>query len=80
MNTNKLKRSPATLLVAGIVAMPSVVVHAEAMKAFPTPEAAMDAFGVAVIDNVEAAKQAIFGKKPPRQSFRRSAPTSAIAS
>ncbi len=62
MNTNKLKRSLATLLVAGIVAMPSAVVHAEAMKAFPTPEAAMDAFGVAVIDNDEAAKQAIFGK------------------
>lgn len=62
MNINKFKRSLATVIVAGIVALPSVVVHAAALKAFPTPEAAMDAFGTAVIDNDETAKQAIFGK------------------
>ena len=62
MNINKLKRSLAILIVAGIVALPSAVVYAAAMKAFPTPEAAMEAFVTAVIDNDEAAKQAIFGK------------------
>lgn len=59
MNTNLLKRPLATLLITGLLAMPMA---AAAMQAFKTPEAAMEAFGAAVVDNDESAKQAVLGK------------------
>lgn len=61
MNTNKISRLLAALLFAGAVALPAAVAHAAATAAFKTPEAAMEAFGAAIIDNDEAAKQAIVG-------------------
>lgn len=61
MNMNLLKRPLAALLFAGALAIPTTAVQA-AMQAFKTPEAAMEAFGAAVLENDEAAKQAILGK------------------
>ena len=61
MNINLLKRPLAALLFAGALAIPATAVQA-AMQAFKTPEAAMEAFGAAVLENDEAAKQAILGK------------------
>lgn len=60
MKTNKHPRLLATLLCAVAFALPTMPAHAA--KAFATPEAAMEAFGAAVRDNDEAAKQAILGK------------------
>jgi len=61
MNVNKFKRPLAAILFAGTVAIPAAAAHAAPMKAFKTPEGAMEAFGAAIIDNDEAAKQAIVG-------------------
>jgi len=71
MNSNKLTRLLAAFLCAGALILP-----AHAVGTFPTPEAAMEAFGAAVIDNDEAAKQAIVGKNyrdviPPVDSANR---------
>ena len=57
MKTNTHSRLLAALLLAATLAMP-----AHAAKSFATPEAAMEAFGAAIRDNDEAAKQAILGK------------------
>lgn len=61
MNTNKISRLLAALLFAGAMVLPVAAAHAAATAAFKTPEAAMEAFGAAIIDNDEAAKQAIVG-------------------
>ncbi|HQU80462.1 MAG TPA: DUF2950 domain-containing protein [Azonexus sp.] len=61
MNTNKISRLLAALLFAGALVLPATAAHAAATAAFKTPEAAMEAFGAAIIDNDEAAKQAIVG-------------------
>ncbi|QKV57925.1 MAG: DUF2950 domain-containing protein [Dechloromonas sp.] len=61
MNTNKLNRLIASLLLAGAVALPGKLLAATT-TAFKTPEAAMEAFGAAVNSDDEAAKEAILGK------------------
>lgn len=62
MNTNKLNGLLAATLIAGALTLPVPAAHAAATAAFKTPEAAMEAFGAAIIDNDEVAKQAIVGK------------------
>ena len=61
MNTNKLNRLLASLLIAGAMALP-VTVLAAATATFKTPESAMEAFGAAMNSDDEAAKEAILGK------------------
>ena len=61
MNTNKLNRLLASLLIAGTMALPATVLAA-ATAAFKTPESAMEAFGAAMNSDDEAAKEAILGK------------------
>ena len=61
MNTNKLNRLIASLLLVGAVALPTKLLAAT-MAAFKTPEAAMEAFGAAVNSDDEAGKEAILGK------------------
>ena len=62
MNTNKLNGLLAATFIAGALTLPVPAAHAAATAAFKTPEAAMEAFGAAIIDNDEVAKQAIVGK------------------
>jgi hypothetical protein len=61
MNTIKLSRHLRALALAGASAFLVLPALAAGGKAFPTPEAAMEAFGAAVIDNDEAAKAALLG-------------------
>lgn len=61
MNTNKLNRLLASLLIAGAMALPATVLAA-ATATFKTPESAMEAFGAAMNSDNEAAKEAILGK------------------
>jgi len=61
MNMNNLNRLLATILLGGALALPAPAVLAAGQKSFATPEAAMEAFGAAVIDSDEAALQAMFG-------------------
>lgn len=60
MNTNKLDRLLASLLLAGAMILSAATAHAT--TAFKTPEAAMEAFGAAMNTDDEAAKEAILGK------------------
>ena len=62
MNTNLLKRPLAALLFAGVLAMPAAAAPVAAKQAFKTPEAAMEAFGAAIVNNDEAEKEAVLGK------------------
>jgi hypothetical protein len=61
MKTIELTRLLRALALAGAGALLALPALAAAIKAFPTPEAAMDAFGTALIDNDEAAKTALLG-------------------
>lgn len=61
MNANKLGRLLTALLCAGALTLPPMAAHAASTKSFPTPEAAMEAFGAAIIDNDDAAKTALLG-------------------
>lgn len=61
MNMNNLNRLLATILLGGALALPAPAVLAAGQKSFATPEAAMEAFGAAVIDSDEAALRAMFG-------------------
>jgi hypothetical protein len=61
MKTNKLTRLATALLFAGASSLLTLPAVAGGQKSFPTPEAAMEAFGSALIDNDEAAKQAVLG-------------------
>jgi Protein of unknown function (DUF2950) len=62
MNMIKLNRLLAITLLGSALALPVPAVLAAGQQSFATPEAAMDAFVTAVIDDDEAAKQAIFGQ------------------
>ena len=61
MNMNRLNRLLATILLGSALALPAPAVLAAGPKSFATPEAAMEAFGAAVIDSDEAALRAMFG-------------------
>ena len=61
MNMNNLNRLLATILLGSALALPAPAVLAAGQKSFATPEAAMEAFGAAVIDSDEAALRAMFG-------------------
>ena len=61
MNIKKLNRLLAVLLVGGALALPATAILAAGQKTFATPEAAMEAFGAAVLDSDEAALRAMFG-------------------
>jgi hypothetical protein len=61
MNSNKLSRFLAAVLCAGTLTLSSGAANSTSLKAFPTPEAAMEAFGTAIIDNDDAAKAALLG-------------------
>ena len=62
MNMIKLNRLLAIGLLGSALALPVPAVLAAGQQSFATPEAAMDAFVTAVIDDDEAAKLAIFGQ------------------
>jgi len=62
MNMNLLKRPLAALVFAGVLAMPAAAAPVAAKQAFKTPEAAMEAFGAAIVNNDEAEKEAVLGK------------------
>ena len=61
MNMIKLNRLLAAILLGGALALPAPAVVAAGQQSFATPEAAMEAFGTAVIDSDEAALRAMFG-------------------
>ncbi len=61
MNMIKLNRLLATILLGSALALPAPAVLAAGQQSFATPEAAMEAFGTAVIDSDEAALRAMFG-------------------
>ena len=61
MNMIKLNRLLATILLGNALALPAPAVLAAGQQSFATPEAAMEAFGTAVIDSDEAALRAMFG-------------------
>ncbi len=61
MNSNKLSRFVVALLCTGALVLSSGAAQATSTKSFPTPEAAMEAFGAAIIDNDDAAKTALLG-------------------
>lgn len=61
MNSNKLNSFVAALLCTGALVLSSGTAQAASTKSFPTPEAAMEAFGTAIIDNDDAAKTALVG-------------------
>jgi hypothetical protein len=61
MNMNKLNRLLATILLGSALALPAPAVLAASQQSFATPEAAMEAFGTAVLDSDEAALRAMFG-------------------
>ena len=62
MNMNKLNHLLAAILLGGALALPASAILAAGQKSFATPEAAMEAFGNAVIDSDEAALRAMFGE------------------
>ena len=71
MNMIKPNRLLATILLGGALALPAPAVLAAGQQSFATPEAAMEAFGNAVIDSHEAALRAMLGANfrqliPPR--------------
>jgi hypothetical protein len=61
MNMIKLNRLLATILLGSALALPAPAILAAGQQSFATPEAAMEAFGTAVIDSDEAALRAMFG-------------------
>ena len=61
MNMKKLNPLLAAILLGGALALPAPAALATNQQSFATPEAAMEAFGNAVIDSDEAALQAMFG-------------------
>ena len=61
MKTIPLSRHLRSLAVVGAAALIALPALASGIKAFPTPEAAMEAFGAAIIDNDDAAKAALLG-------------------
>jgi len=61
MNMIKLNRLLASILLGSALALPAPAVLAAGQQSFATPEAAMEAFGTAVIDSDEAALRAMFG-------------------
>lgn len=61
MNPKKINALLTAVMLSGALTLPATAAHAGAITAFKTPEAAMEAFGAAIIDNDEAAKQAIVG-------------------
>ena len=61
MNMNRLNHLLAAILLGGTLALPAQAALAAGQQSFATPEAAMEAFGNAVIDSDEAALQAMFG-------------------
>lgn len=61
MNMIKLNRLLAAILLGSALALPAPAVLAAGQQSFATPEAAMEAFGTAVIDSDEAALRAMFG-------------------
>jgi hypothetical protein len=61
MRTIDFSRHIRTLAFAGVTILLALPALAAGLKAFPTPEAAMEAFGTAVIDNDEALKRALLG-------------------
>jgi hypothetical protein len=61
MKTNQLNRLAAALLLAGATSLLAFPAGAAGQKSFPTPEAAMEAFEQALIDQDEAAKRALLG-------------------
>lgn len=61
MNMIKLNRLLASILLGSALALPAPAVLAGGQQSFATPEAAMEAFGTAVIDSDEAALRAMFG-------------------
>ncbi len=61
MSMNKLKRLLTATLCAGGLAFLATAANAAVTMAFKTPEAAMEAFGAAIIDNDDAAKAALLG-------------------
>lgn len=69
MKTNFPSRMAATLLLASAAFLAPLPVGAAGPKTFPTAEAAMEAFGRAILDNDEAAKRAILGS-----DFRKAIP------
>lgn len=62
MKTNQYNRILAALLLAGSLTLPAAAAHAAELKAFATPDAAMEAFGAALQDDDEAVKEAVLGK------------------
>lgn len=76
MNMIKLNRLLAAILLGSALALPAPAVLAAGQQSFATPEAAMEAFGTAVIDSDEAALRAMFGANfrqliPPTGAERR---------
>ena len=61
MNMIKLNRLLASILLGSALALPAPAVLAGGQQSFATPEAAMEAFGTAVIDSDEAALRAMVG-------------------
>ena len=61
MNMKKLNPLLAAILLGGALILPAPAALAAGQQSFATPEAAMEAFGNAVIDSDEAALQAMFG-------------------
>ena len=61
MNMIKLNHLLATIVLGSALALPAPAVRAAGQQSFATPEAAMEAFGTAVIDSDEAALRAMFG-------------------
>lgn len=61
MNMIKLNRLLATVLLGSALALPLPAAVAAGQQSFATPEAAMEAFGTAVIDSDEGALRAMFG-------------------
>jgi len=61
MNMKKLNPLLAAILLGGALILPAPAALAAGQQSFATPEAAMEAFGNAVIDSDEAALQTMFG-------------------
>jgi len=62
MKTNPDNRILAALLFTSVLTLPAAAVHAAELKAFATPDAAMEAFGSALQGDDEAVKEAVLGK------------------
>lgn len=63
MKTIEFSRGILSLALAGATTLLALPALAAGIKAFPTPEAAMEAFGAAVIDNDEALKRDLLGPR-----------------